>query len=342
MSEFATQCLELSATILEHALAGNKSPVISAGPQTYAFSPRPIDSSLPASGSIDELSDWLRRRVTRYDARQELTRIAYDGPGFCIITACPRARLRASNFLGAGRVSLLLTYVWQQTDGTPQLIHTHLSLIGLTLETAEPYGENVLVRIPVSPTDSHTSIPGGFVSPNATRGQSRDAKTSNASPTASDAKASNAKTDVAEPGAPDAPTVTPAGATPLDLPTSTYIMLRDTEGNVYYTDSHQILYLEASRNYTIVHGKSKNARLRIGLSAQMDAMPDYFLRVHRSYAVNALEVQTMTSSEIVLTNGDRIPVSGRSRARVREELHAVQARWASKPGDTPPASDSDQ
>lgn len=349
MSEFATQCLELSATILEHALAGNKSPVISAGPQTYAFSPRPKDSSLPASGSIDELSDWLRRHVTRYDARQELSRIAYDGPGFCIITACPRARLCASNFLGAGRVSLLLTYVWRQTDDTPQLIHTHLSLIGLTLETAEPYGEKMLVRIPVSPTDSHTSIPGGFVSPSASRGQSRDAKTSNASPAASDAKTSNAKTDVAapdtpgSPGAPaDAPTIAPAGATALDLPSSTYVMLRDTEGNVYYTDARQIIYLEADRNYTIVHGKTTTARFRVGLSAKMEVMPDFFLRVHRSFAVNALEVKTMTGSEIVLTNGDKIPVSGRSRARVREELHAVQARWASKPGDTPPPSDSDQ
>ena len=361
MSEFATQCLELSASILEHALAGNKSPIISAGPQIYAFSPAPKDSSLPASGSIDELSDWLRRHVTRYDARQELTRIAYDGTGFCVITACPRARLRASNFLGAGRVSLLLTYVWQQTDGTPQLIHTHLSLIGLTLETAEPYGENMLVRIPVSPTDSHTSIPGGFVSPRASRGQSRDAKTSNASAPSSDAKTDVVASDtlgspdtlssLVSPGSPDTPgsSVTsgspdssdtpdgaPAGATALDLPSSTYVMLRDTEGNVYYTDARQIIYLEADRNYTIVHGKTTAARFRVGLSAKMEVMPDFFLRVHRSFAVNALEVKTMTGSEIVLTNGDKIPVSGRSRARVREELHAVQARWASKPGDTPP------
>lgn len=344
MSDFANQCLQLSGSILKHVLAGTHGAVIMPGAQRYSFYPPEGHSGLPSTGTIEDLTSWIRGHVTGYDARENLRRIAYEGPDFCIITCCPCVRLRATSLMGAGRVSMLISCVWQRTDGEPALVHAHLSLIGITLESSKPSGGDILLRIPVPPSDKKSANPRTSAASPALGGAKPAASTSagaSATPTttARDPKSTTAASPAVDTVSTASPVTAPTGTTTAttgdtaespstNAPVGTSSMFRDTEGNIFYVDTRQLLYLEADRNYTWIQGPTTRARIRVGLTAQLDHLPDFFVRVHRSFAVNALQVKTMHANEIELSNGDKIPVSDRSRARVRAELLDAQTRWS--------------
>ncbi len=75
---------------------------------------------------------------------------------------------------------------------------------------------------------------------------------------------------------------------------------------------HEILYLEALKNYTILVTENKRHCVlsNLGEILQEDKF-NSFLRVHRSYAVQKQYIQKIGSQEIELNNGNSIPV-GRS------------------------------
>ena len=60
--------------------------------------------------------------------------------------------------------------------------------------------------------------------------------------------------------------------------------------------------------------------------------PDYFVRVHRSYAINVLHVEQISRREIRLAGGSRIPIPERRSKSVREEVldAMVRARLVSE------------
>lgn len=83
---------------------------------------------------------------------------------------------------------------------------------------------------------------------------------------------------------------------------------------------HEILYLEALKNYTILVTENKRHCVlsNLGEILQEDKF-NSFLRVHRSYAVQKQYIQKIGSQEIELKNGNSIPV-GRS---YKENLNSV-------------------
>ena len=75
---------------------------------------------------------------------------------------------------------------------------------------------------------------------------------------------------------------------------------------------HEILYLEALKNYTILVTEKKRHCVLSNLGEiLLDEKFSSFLRVHRSYAVQKQYIQKIGSHEIELNNGNLIPV-GRS------------------------------
>jgi len=75
---------------------------------------------------------------------------------------------------------------------------------------------------------------------------------------------------------------------------------------------HEILYLEALKNYTILVTENKRHCVLSNLGEiLMEEKFNSFLRVHRSYAVQKQYIQKIGSQEIELNNGNSIPV-GRS------------------------------
>ena len=75
---------------------------------------------------------------------------------------------------------------------------------------------------------------------------------------------------------------------------------------------HEILYLEALKNYTILVTEKKRHCVLSNLGEiLLEEKFSSFLRVHRSYAVQKQYIQKIGSHEIELNNGNLIPV-GRS------------------------------
>jgi len=75
---------------------------------------------------------------------------------------------------------------------------------------------------------------------------------------------------------------------------------------------HEILYLEALKNYTIIVTEAKRHCVLSNLGELLqDEKFQSFVRVHRSYAVQKQFIQKIESQEIELKNGFLVPI-GRS------------------------------
>jgi two-component system, LytTR family, response regulator len=76
--------------------------------------------------------------------------------------------------------------------------------------------------------------------------------------------------------------------------------------------THEILYLEALKNYTLVVTEDKRHCVLSNLGDLLqEKIFESFIRIHRSYAVQKTFVQKVASNEIMLHNNATLPV-GRS------------------------------
>lgn len=103
------------------------------------------------------------------------------------------------------------------------------------------------------------------------------------------------------------------------------IYIRDNSGISHAVHPGAIVYLEAAHQYVDVHLLRETFRTRSSLSAMLDRLPATFVRVHRSFAINAKLVTSMSSSEITMSNGEQIYVPVKRRTSVRRQLREAMA-----------------
>ncbi|MBN8567966.1 MAG: response regulator transcription factor [Flavobacteriales bacterium] len=81
---------------------------------------------------------------------------------------------------------------------------------------------------------------------------------------------------------------------------------------------HEILYLEALKNYTVIVTEIERHYVLKGLSEFLtDDLFRQFVRIHRSFAVMPTKINKVNASEIELVNGTNLPI-GRS---FKNDLH---------------------
>jgi hypothetical protein len=119
------------------------------------------------------------------------------------------------------------------------------------------------------------------------------------------------------------------GVTACDKPT----FVRDVRGTTRVIDSYQTTYLEASHQYVIVHLRGGSFKVRHSLTDLLSQLPPCFVRVHRSYAVNAFLIVGIRGPLITLVNGDTVSMPTK---RVREIRDALQQAVAESPDTTRP------
>lgn len=83
----------------------------------------------------------------------------------------------------------------------------------------------------------------------------------------------------------------------------------------------EILYFESlAHNFKIVT-TSENYEFRASLSDIMSELSNFgFIQVHRSYIVNYDQIKVIKYEEVIMANGDSIPISRNKRKETRETL----------------------
>ncbi len=84
---------------------------------------------------------------------------------------------------------------------------------------------------------------------------------------------------------------------------------------------NDILYFESDKRVLIVHTKVEEHSF-YGKLDDIEAFlkDDNFIRIHQSFLVNALKIKSVSKTEVVLKNGDILPVS-KSRATAVKEAY---------------------
>lgn len=88
-----------------------------------------------------------------------------------------------------------------------------------------------------------------------------------------------------------------------------------------------IQYIEMFGHYAVVHESSKEYRFRGTLKEIMAMLPKgYFAMPHKSIVVNLEHIRSASSSEILLDNGDRVPISRRKQQEFNQAFYRFLGR----------------
>lgn len=96
---------------------------------------------------------------------------------------------------------------------------------------------------------------------------------------------------------------------------------------MYLLSKRNILYFQSDLRYVnicLVHGE--NPRILAKLSAIEELAGELFVRIHKSYLVNAKHVLWMDKKNhlVLLTNGEQLPISDAQYEKVCEKLRTAK------------------
>lgn len=103
---------------------------------------------------------------------------------------------------------------------------------------------------------------------------------------------------------------------PEDITLSPYFFVRD--GNNYEQIAyHDVLYMKADEHFLQIITPTRTYRPMLSITKMEGQLKgDVFLRVHRSYLVHRLAIQTITKNDIVLINGEVVPLGDQYRSQI--------------------------
>lgn len=87
-----------------------------------------------------------------------------------------------------------------------------------------------------------------------------------------------------------------------------------------------ILYVESNRRKVIIHEANRAIETYARISDLQDRLPKTFARSHKSFLVNMTYIAELSSHEITLVNGERLPVSQRCRKALVERFTSYVGR----------------
>lgn len=79
-----------------------------------------------------------------------------------------------------------------------------------------------------------------------------------------------------------------------------------------------VRYIESRRHYLVIRAPSGAFRVRARISEYAERLSCAgFVRIHRCYLVNARYIETVCANEVVLSDGERLPIGRTYRDVVR-------------------------
>lgn len=83
----------------------------------------------------------------------------------------------------------------------------------------------------------------------------------------------------------------------------------------------KIIYLESFGDYVKIHTEKRTVTTRENISDLDDSLPNYFIRIHRSFIVNRDHVERYSSGEVQLVNDIELPISRSHKSRALQLFH---------------------
>ena len=107
----------------------------------------------------------------------------------------------------------------------------------------------------------------------------------------------------------------------------THLSLHTTDG-IQVLRIDEILRAEADSNYCTLHciGGRRFVISRT-LKAVLDQLPARdFVRIHQSHAIRATEIRVIRREEVILANGDQLPLSRHQRSALLDHIQSFTAK----------------
>lgn len=82
----------------------------------------------------------------------------------------------------------------------------------------------------------------------------------------------------------------------------------------------QILYIEAQKQYVLIHTEEQTYRRKTTLSDTMGELDEYFFQCQRSFVVNLRHVLRIKSDCVELKNGTQVPISRGMAPKIGKEI----------------------
>lgn len=82
----------------------------------------------------------------------------------------------------------------------------------------------------------------------------------------------------------------------------------------------RILYVEAQKQYVLVHTEEETFRMKASLSETESALDEFFLKCQRSFLVNLRHVARIKSGCVVMKNGEEVPISRGMAEKIGREM----------------------
>lgn len=98
------------------------------------------------------------------------------------------------------------------------------------------------------------------------------------------------------------------------------IAFRGREGKHRYLFPHEILYLKAAGQHSIVTAKTESFQVSGLLAEHETSLPSVFRRIHKSYLVNTLYIDTIYRYKAVLKNGQELPIGKERYMDLKRDL----------------------
>ena len=87
-----------------------------------------------------------------------------------------------------------------------------------------------------------------------------------------------------------------------------------------YVFLSRILYIEAQKQYVLIHTLGETYRMKKSLTKTEAELDEYFLQVQRSFCVNLRHVTKIKKGSLMLKNGEEIPISRGMAERISREM----------------------
>lgn len=82
----------------------------------------------------------------------------------------------------------------------------------------------------------------------------------------------------------------------------------------------QILYVEAQRQYVLIHTFQEVYRMKKSLAETAELLDEYFFRCQRSFCVNLRHVAQIKNGGVLLKNGEEVPIGRGMAEKLGKEM----------------------